>query len=587
MTSNPPEDKATALATQLKELIRRFEHRSFTAQLGHMANAHIRQSSGQVELRSPVRQIMYLMSLYHTTGPGGKELYTAASKEHREVIRLLNEIEEGYGYEAALPEKAELSGEAFDRLIVTKGTFLNYYLNAPLSYYEQDVERIKRTFEHFEPYLLRETGLNLQDYLDFFATLSRLETAKVSQYLNHNYNNDPVLESVKRGKAPDSLNIDQKVHLMTLSDLAIYDMGIPLVEIYEALGEEKARRLLAFFTLLRAEDPGYLYYTDPCGYLKKPVIMMDGHRILMVYSKQLINAIYEFLYEVCSVPGVPGRKVSERRDEYLEHKTAEIFRDFFGAEAIIHTSYKIGGNEKDILVTCGRNAYIIECKAHKYREPLRDPEKAYERIKDDFRKTIGKGYTQAREVEDLLIGEKPFPLHNKNKQVIETLNPADYDEIFTIVVTQERFGQIQCDLAYLLEIDSDSNYPWSVAINDLETFLITLKRKANHAKELETFLLAREKLHSRVMCYDELELCAYFLFGRENFIRNCSRTDTFFSSPDMNQFFDLLYNVGFGFKDEINLGSKLKRHDLHAASVTKYYKLKPAERVAQYRKAHQ
>jgi hypothetical protein len=48
----------------------------------------------------------------------------------------------------------------------------------------------------------------------------------------------------------------------------------------------------------------------------------------MVYSKQLINAIYEFLYEVCSNPEAPGRKVSDRRDMYLEDKTAELFQEF-------------------------------------------------------------------------------------------------------------------------------------------------------------------------------------------------------------------------------------------------------------------
>src|SRR6187402_3004465 len=116
------EDKATALANQLKELIRRFEHRSFTAHLGHMGNAHIRQGSGQVKLRSPVRQIMYLMSLYHATELGGTEKYTATSKEHREIIRLLNEIEEGYGYEAAIAGRTNLTQADYDQLIVTKGT---------------------------------------------------------------------------------------------------------------------------------------------------------------------------------------------------------------------------------------------------------------------------------------------------------------------------------------------------------------------------------------------------------------------------------------------------------------------------------
>ena len=565
-------------------MIRRFEHRSFTAHLGHMGNAHVRQRSGQIKLSSPVRQLMYLMSLYHATDLGGTEIYTPASKEHRQIIRLLNEIEQGYGYKTDRAKEEFLSKKEFDRLLVTKGTFLNYYLNAPLSYFEQDVERIKRTFQHFEPYILQETGLALGDYLDFFFVLTNLETGQVSKYLNNDYSDDPVLQSIKRGKSPKNLTLDEKVHLMDIGEKAVFEMAIPLEEIYKAIDKEKAQLLLANFTLFRKEDPNYLYYTDNCGYLRKPIIMVDGEHVLMVYSKQLINAIYEFLFDICAEPGAPGKKVSERRDEYLEDKTRELFQDFFGPEAKIYSSYYIDRSEKDLLVLHGRNAFIIECKAHKYREPLRNPVKAYDRIRDDFARSIGKGYSQAKEVEDMLLGEQSFVIRDHNKKIIATLQPGDYDDLFTIVVTQERFGQIQCDLSYLLDIADDCNYPWSVGLNDLETFFITLKRKANHIQEFTEFLLAREQLHGRVMCYDELELCAYFLFDREAFIRNCGREDIFFSSPDMNQFFDLFYQVGFGFKDELNLADKVKRRHFDAENVIRFHKLKPAERVEEFLK---
>lgn len=98
-----------------------------------MGNAHVRQRSGQSKLRSPVRQLMYLMSLYYATDLGGTDIYTPAGTEHWQIIRLLNEIEKGYGYEASRPKKGSLSQEEFNRLLVTKGTFLNYYLTAPLS----------------------------------------------------------------------------------------------------------------------------------------------------------------------------------------------------------------------------------------------------------------------------------------------------------------------------------------------------------------------------------------------------------------------------------------------------------------------
>src|SRR5690606_19292766 len=140
-------------------------------------------------------------------------------------------------------------------------------------------------------------------------------------------------------------------------------------------------------------------------------------------------------------------------------------------------SYYVNNNEKDLLILHNRTAYVIECKAHRQRTPLRDPVRAYDRIKDDFQKSIGSGYSQASEVETLFLSNDLFTLKNKSKKIIATIDAADFDEVFTIVVTQERLGQIQCDLGLLLQLPQDRPYPWAVCINDLESFLITLKRK--------------------------------------------------------------------------------------------------------------
>jgi hypothetical protein len=96
-----------------------------------MGNAHIRQRAGQIKLRSPVRQLMYLMSLYHATDLEGTEIYTPANTEHWQVIRMLNKIGKGYGYETVKSKRGRLSQEEFDRLLVTKGTILNYYQLIP------------------------------------------------------------------------------------------------------------------------------------------------------------------------------------------------------------------------------------------------------------------------------------------------------------------------------------------------------------------------------------------------------------------------------------------------------------------------
>lgn len=575
------EDKAEQIANELKSIVRKYDHRSFIAHIAYLSNIHIRQTTGQLKLRSPVRQIMYLVSLYHSTEIGGKELYSAGTADHKKIIRLLNEIEKGYGYETERPKKGRMSMEDFNNLLITKGTFLNYHLNATLSYVEQDIERIRKTFQHHNEYIYSETEVYLEDYIDFFILLTNQEIERARDYLTID-DEDQTVKQLKKGKSFSSMSESQKMHLLDLVDKQVYEMAIPMEDVYLRMGYEKGRKLMAYFTLLRNENTNYLYYTDQCPYLRKPILVMDGESILMVYSKQLINAIYDFLYDICNNTDSPGRKISERRDLYLEAKTKEVFQDFFDKKTTFHSSYYVNGNEKDLLILNDKTAYIIECKAQKQRTPLRDPLRAYERIKDDFRKSIAYGYVQANEVEKLFYGNRPFKITNKQKTEIQVINPTDYDEVFTIVVTQERLGQIQCDLGLLLNVTEDMPYPWAVCINDLESFLITLKRKQNHITLFAEFLLSRELLHEKVMCYDELELCSYFLFDNDAFVKNCAKEGIFFSQPDMHKFFDLFYITGFGFKDELNLSEKVKRFNPHTKSVETYHNLRPADRIIKF-----
>ena len=58
--------------------------------------------------------------------------------------------------------------------------------------------------------------------------------------------------------------------------------------------------------------------------------------------------------------------------------------------------------------------FIIEAKGYSLREPLRDPQKAFVRIKDDFNNSIGYGYEQTKRVEKKFI-EKPKNQKNSKK----------------------------------------------------------------------------------------------------------------------------------------------------------------------------
>ena len=575
-------DHLTILCQELKEHISVFSHRDFVAQICFLCNGHWRRQTKVVKLHSPIRQLMYLISLYHSTDFKGNQRFEAIGSDYDKVVRLLNEIEGSYKIKEEQFLNEDISEDEANRLLIANTTFLNYYLNAPLSFLEQDVERIKQTFKHFENFIKEETDLIIQDFIDFFFIITDAEIKKYSSYLNRNYTREEHLLIIKARDRPKTLTIEERMKLEELAETSVFDLGISIDELKEKMEPAKVETLLVLFTLIRNHKEDYLYYTDPCEYLTKPILMIDGHHLVLLYSKQLINAIYEYLFQLCSQVDEKGRKVLMRRENNLEEKTVEIFNDFFGDEIRIFTNYYVNTDEKDLLVLYGKCAFIIECKANKYRIPFRDPIKAYDRIRDDFKRCIGKGYNQAKEVEDLFYGDKPLNIKDDRGKIIEVIDPELFDDVFTIIVTQERFGQIQCDLGYLLDIEENANYPWAVFIDDLETFLIALKRKQNSSEELKEFLLNREKLQERVICYDELELCAYFLFDRANFIRNCDRKEIFVSSPDVNWLFDNLYEVGFGFKDELNLEDKLNRKSAIAAAIIKKNKLRCPDRIVDF-----
>lgn len=576
------EDRVTTLSQKLKTLIGQYHFSSFIAHFCFLSNGHWRQQTGIVKLRSPVRQLIYLMNLHHSTGFCGQKLFFVASSDYDRIIDLLNEIEQCYGFTAEWLIKNKISKEDATRLFVTNTTFLNYYLNAPLSFFEQDIERIKETFKHVEQEIVEATGLTIQDFVNFFSLITRVE---MEVYGNHFQYTDMTTEehalARKSIQRPKTMTADERLALSDVGERRIRETGIPISRLTEQMDSDKVKMMLALFTLFR-EESDYLYYTETCTYLAKPIVMIDAEHIAMIYSKQLITAIYDFLFELCWDEKDQGAKVRKRREDYLEFKTEEVYRLFFGNNARIITNYYIGSNEKDLLILEGKNAYVIECKANKYRIPFRDPIKAYERIRDDFDKSIGKGYTQANEVEELFYGGQPFPIKNKAGKVLEMIDVEHFENIFNIVVTQERFGQIQCDLSYLLGIEEGKDYPWSVAIDDLETFLIALKRKKDHLSELPEFLLAREQLQGRVLCYDELELCSYFMFERAGFLRKCYRKEPLLSSSDMHLAFDNLYTAGYGFKDELYLAEKLKCKPPIAVAFIKRFKLAVPDRVRDF-----
>lgn len=547
---------------ELKSYISQFETVSFTTQICYALNSHLRLGRKIINIESPARQLLYLLSLFLSTEEKkGLKVFDLISGDFKYIEQLLFEIEKGYRYNSLYNLDENVDKERIRIEEVANSTYINYFVNAPLNYTEQEIDKIESTFTTYQDFILTNTHLELQDYLDFFDATEFIDQLKYQEYLKntHTIEHLEIIQEIKeKGSAADSKKFTK---LFNAVENSIFNLRIHKEELEFFIPSEKINSLYTIFSIKRnnKDNSDYLFYTQECPLMRKPLIELPDGSIIIPMQKQLIHSIYKYLFEICYKLDKSNRRILERRDDRLEEKTKDIFEMFFNNEAKIFSHYYIGNNEKDLLILYRNSAFIVECKANKYREPLFDTEKAYVRIKDDFKKSIQKGYEQALEVERIFELVDFFEIKDQKGEVVAKVNTKKYQNIFSIIVTQERLGQIQTDLGLLLEINENDLFPWSVYIDDLETFLITLSRKENYYGEFITYLHNREKLHTRLNSSDELELAALFLTQKEIFIKCCNMNAIFSSNPVNDRFFDELYQFGFGFKNERNLNHKIEK----------------------------
>lgn len=146
-------------------------------------------------------------------------------------------------------------------------------------------------------------------------------------------------------------------------------------------------------------------------------------------------------------------------------------------------------------------------------------------------------------VEDSFYDDKAFEITNEKGKVLYKINPNKIKNVFSIVVTLERFGSLQTDLGLLLQKDDDIDFPWCVYIDDLEVFLLALKQNiSNPQSQFLNFLKLRREMHSRIYSIDELDVCATYLQSPKKFKMYSEAKDTHLTfSPYEQGDFDKLY----------------------------------------------
>ncbi len=332
------------------------------------------------------------------------------------------------------------------------------------------------------------------------------------------------------------------------------------------INPDSLQNILKFFSYDKDSLKGKTIYYADTHYSESQPLIRIGDKLVCPINKFLFESLYFRLDEML-MKEEPTGKYKQNKDNALEKKVAEVFRQFFPPKAKIFTNYSVDGvAENDLLVILGNTCIIVEIKDCKFREPFRNPLKAYDRIKRDYQNAIQLGYDQCRRVETLLWADRDVDIYdadNKNN-LLYHLKKERISEVWSVVVTDFKYGAIQTNLSKLLEKDEEALYPWSVCVDDLETLFLLMKKMLKGIAPLRfiEFLDYRERFQDHIMCFDELELCGWYLNDREQFKKYADRKDTMINTTsNMGTIFDAYYHVGLGFKNELDIEHK-KHHKI-------------------------
>ncbi|WP_133467070.1 hypothetical protein [Sunxiuqinia elliptica] len=563
---------------ELSSLIKNLSKESFIPYLIQMM-IHIDQrntSEAFKHLMSPMKQFVYLIDLYFSVETNGN-IDGFSEEEWMKITLLLNEIEMTYFGDIGFFNENTEEGIDFDRVSVSLKAFLDYFGNAQLSYDEQTLERFETICGAYENDVLDLFGFGVLDAIKFCSHIRKLINKKLNDcnyYLLHQDEWPKLTEEFLKRGLSDPRDWWDEPELKMMKEFRTkpgYVFIHSLADIKQAdLPSEKVDKMLDFLLYQEDINKGQtVYYADKNPFFDKPLIKLKEDEFLCPQYKFLIECFYNRINE--ELAKKKKEKYTQFKNQALEKKASKLFRKLFGKDAMIFESYYFdkAHSEQDLLVVFKGFYFIIEIKDTQFRAPMRDPIKAFDKIKTDFKKSIQYGYDQCKRVENKIEEGKPFKIYDiKTNKCINEINPNRIKDYFSIIITQFKYGGIQTNLEELLKKEEEDLYPWSVCIDDLEAFILALRKikKGMARTSFVEYLKHREAFHERLVCSDELELCGYFINSPKDFKEQSNAEEIFAAFPGMSDLFDAEYKNGIGFDNELDID--IKKH----YSVPKYPK---------------
>lgn len=463
-------DDLVGWITQLEDYVSRFSTLSVAGMLSSVWMRGADHLHDEWGLASPLRQTFYLLGiLMNSEEPSSPAEF--GSDDLKEASQLLTKIYDYYAWQYFHePDHTNSSfAEWRTQTALAMPVFLDYFNRSRImSTHEQVCTKIEKYFTRFDDELVSLLGISATEALrvlgwlgeELQTNLDRLtasfgEVEGVRQQFLAVAESDGFEAATELMKSTPVLGITTRfakghnsVFVVSKSDVA------------KQFGPESANAFWKLAVSVRGAEPKIKYPTDRNGAEFRPLFEHAPEQALCPVINSVATGIVASFEEALS-GSAHGAKYFRHRDLTLEAQAEEeVLKLFEGQPVVYRAAYEQADSqfEHDLIVFDGRTVLVVESKASRVREPLRDVSKTYVRMRDSFRGSSGiqKAFEQGNRVRSRLLAGEEVALFNKTGNELGTIRGSEVDRCFVICVTAESWGFMATDLSYFLEKEANS-----------------------------------------------------------------------------------------------------------------------------------
>jgi hypothetical protein len=225
-------DPIEAKTIELTNYIGKFDKNRFIPFFIFLLKADLGTKNKFLHLTSRVQQILYLLRLFLKIGNGSQ-----GDLDCRNVENLLESIEKLYKEKFSDDQIIEYYDYNYRKSLAMTGTYLNYFLNSNLIYQEQIIDRIQGTFGSLKTNIFQQTGLSINDFIDFY-----IETAEISKNkFRHCYK---IFLSQEKNQLDDGMTCYSENNTLFLPYSLPLELAISQSD-YKLIGADKLEKMLS------------------------------------------------------------------------------------------------------------------------------------------------------------------------------------------------------------------------------------------------------------------------------------------------------------------------------------------------------